>query len=40
VLQYEYDHNGNLSLYRTAVPADNRFTRNQVNKMKIYPYWK
>jgi|GEM_PF-330433 len=31
VLQFEYDQNGNLSLYRTAVPADNRFTRNQVN---------
>jgi len=31
VLQFEYDPNGNLSLYRTAVPADNRFTRNGVN---------
>ena len=34
VLQFDYDQNGNIRLYRTAYPADNRFTHTQVNTPK------
>jgi RHS repeat-associated protein len=36
VLQYDYDENGNMTLYRTAYPADNSFAYNGVNNRSSF----
>ncbi|GAB6192614.1 NHL domain-containing protein [Desulfocastanea catecholica] len=36
VLQYNYDENGNMTLYRTAYPADNSFDYNGVNNRSSF----
>jgi YD repeat-containing protein len=36
VVQYNYDENGNMTLYRTAYPADNSFDYNGVNNRSSF----